>query len=121
MLVVSVLVAVSTAACGGGSGGDAAPAGDTVTMRLIAYKPDSLTVEVGETVTWEQTDAGAHTVTSGTVEQGAAGVTQRPDEKFDSGNLSTDESFERTFEEPGTYPYYCSLHPATMRGEIRVT
>jgi plastocyanin len=89
-------------------------------MKLVAFAPDRLEVKVGATVTWQQRDPGAHTVTSGTVEQGGAGVTAEPDELFDSGSLSTDDSFEHTFDEPGTYPYFCSLHPATMRGEIRV-
>ena len=90
-------------------------------MKLVAFTPERLEVKAGTSVTWQQHDPGAHTVTSGTVEQGAAGVTQQPDEMFDSGTLSTDESFEHTFDESGTYPYFCSLHPATMRGEIRVT
>lgn len=90
-------------------------------MELVAFKPERLEVKAGSTVTWQQRDPGAHTVTSGTVEQGGAGVTPQPDDLFDSGNLSTDESFEHTFDEPGTYQYFCSLHPATMRGEIRVT
>ena len=75
----------------------------------------------GTTVTWRNRDVGAHTVTSGTVEQGGAGVTEQPDGKFDSGEFSNGDTFEQTFDEPGTYPYFCSIHPATMRGEIRVT
>ena len=90
-------------------------------MKLVAFEPARLEVKAGTTVTWQQRDPGAHTATSGDVEQGAAGVTQRPDGLFDSGPLSTDDSFQHTFDDPGTYPYFCSLHPATMRGEIRVT
>ena len=114
------------AACGdttGGSDRTAAPsssASNTVTMRLIAFKPGDLTVDTGTTVTWKQTDAGAHTVTSGTVAQGAAGVTEEPDGTFDSGEITQGDTFELTFDEPGTYPYFCTIHPATMRGEITV-
>lgn len=114
------------AACGGtGDGSDGATASsgspaNTVTMRLIAFQPGDLTVDAGSTVTWKQTDAGAHTVTSGTVAQGAAGVTEEPDGTFDSGEIAKGDTFEFTFEEPGTYPYFCAIHPATMRGEIRV-
>ena len=89
-------------------------------MRLIAYKPDTVTVKVGGTVMWEQTDAGAHTVTSGIVEQGGAGVTEMPDGKFSSGEIATGGTFEFTFDEAGTYPYFCEIHPATMRGEVEV-
>jgi plastocyanin len=112
---------VTAVACGGGE--DEGAAGDTATvvMELVAFEPEQLEVEAGTTVTWEQRDVGDHTVTSGTVEQGAAGVTGQPDDRFESGRLSTDDSFEHRFDEPGTYSYFCSLHPATMRGEIRVT
>lgn len=129
--VLAVVAALGIlAACGdtgGGSDGTAAPAApsssassNTVTMRLIAFKPGALTVDAGTAVTWEQTDAGAHTVTSGTVAQGGAGVTEEPDGTFDSGEIAKGETFEFTFEEPGTYPYFCAIHPATMRGEVVV-
>ena len=75
----------------------------------------------GTTVTWKQTDAGTHTVTSGTVTQGAGDVTTAPDGKFDSGNIATGATFEFTFDEAGTFPYFCAVHPATMRGDVQVT
>lgn len=122
------LIASVAVGCGGGdsdsdtdSTAASADAPIEVVMELVAFDPEQLEVEAGTTVTWRQTDPGAHTVTSGTVEQGSAGVTAQPDERFDSGNLATGETFEHTFTEPGTYPYYCEIHPATMRGEIRVT
>lgn len=125
VLAVAAAVGVLTACSdtGGASDGPASPSAEpanTVTMRLIAFKPGDLTVDAGTTVTWKQTDAGAHTVTSGTVAQGGAGVTEEPDGTFDSGEIAKGETFEFTFEEPGTYPYFCTIHPATMRGEIRV-
>ncbi|HVM02258.1 MAG TPA: plastocyanin/azurin family copper-binding protein [Acidimicrobiales bacterium] len=124
-MAAAALVAVTAAACAGGDSpdspdGDAAPTANEVTMRLIAFRPETLTVDAGATVTWRQEDAGAHTVTSGTVEQGGAGVTAMPDDKFDSGEIATGDTFELTFDEPGTYPYFCEIHPATMRGEVRV-
>jgi len=121
---VVALVAVTAAACGGADppdgAGAAAPAANEVTMRLIAFRPEVITVDAGATVTWKQTDAGAHTVTSGTVEQGGAGVIETPDGRFDSGDIAKGDTFEFTFDEPGTYPYFCAIHPATMRGEVRV-
>lgn len=98
--------------------GTSAPA--SVTMRLIAYRPDRLQVEAGTTVTWSMKDAGVHTVTSGTVAQQPAGVEPRPDGRFDSGQIRADGQFSFRFDRPGTYPYFCSVHPATMRGEVRV-
>ena len=115
------------AACGDtepDSGGSAEEGGDPaaeVVMELVAFTPDELEVDAGATVTWRNRDVGAHTVTAGTVEQEAAGVTPEPDGTFDSGELAKGDAFEQTFDEPGTYTYFCALHPATMRGEIRVT
>ena len=87
---------------------------------FTSYKPESLRVDAGTAVTWEQQDPGFHTVTSGTVEQGTGGVTEKPDGRFDSGQLATGKTFSFTFEQPGTYSYFCAVHPATMRGSVQV-
>ncbi|MDQ3757679.1 MAG: plastocyanin/azurin family copper-binding protein [Actinomycetota bacterium] len=119
-----VLVLLALGACGDNEDSAtpeaSAPSNDTVVVELVAFKPEQLTVGMGAMVTWQQKDPGAHTVTSGTVQQGGAGVTQQPDGKFDSGEVAEGASFEFTFAESGTYPYFCRLHPATMRGEVRV-
>ena len=118
-------VALVASACGGGeSKGGAAPAaaegGQTVALKLIAFKPERLSVAVGTAVTWKNEDASEHTVTSGTVNQGAGGVTTAVDNTFDSGSLKQNATFAYTFTAPGTYSYFCTIHPATMRGEITV-
>ena len=124
-----MLLPLLFAACGGGDDGEATAStadadstteASTVEISLLAFKPESLTVAAGDVVTWKQDDIGAHTVTSGTLEQGSAGVTQQPDGRFDSGEVSKGDTFEFTFTEAGSYPYFCRLHPATMRGEILV-
>ena len=89
-------------------------------MRLIAFKPEQLMVKVGSTATWRQGDPGAHTVTSGTVQQGSSGVKVLADGVFDSGDLATSASFTFTFDRPGTFANICRIHPATMRGEVVV-
>lgn len=90
-------------------------------MRLIAYKPQVLQVPIGTTVTWEQQDAGFHTVTSGSVTKDASGsVKTSPDGTFDSGQLAKDKEFTHTFDEAGTFAYFCEIHPATMSGEVKV-
>lgn len=120
----TVLIAVVALAACGSSGGNPAtssrPPGDRVELKLVAYRPDRLTVTPGTKVTWTQRDPGVHTVTAGTVDQGAAGVTVAPDGTYDSGNLTTGESYSHTFSEPGTYRYFCRIHPATMRGTVTV-
>ena len=113
-------------ACGDGGGGNAGAespeaSNAAVVMQLIAFKPETVTIDAGTTVTWTQKDPGVHTVTSGSVEQGGNGVATAPDGRFESGELATGRTFRFTFDQPGIYPYFCSAHPATMRGEVRVT
>lgn len=92
-----------------------------VEMRLLAFRPERLSVEAGQTIRWTQSDAGFHTITSGTVQQSGGIVTTAPDGRFDSGQLATDATFELTLTEPGSYEYFCAIHPATMHGVIDVT
>ena len=62
------------------------------------FSPASLTIAVGDTVTWRNADDRPHTVTSS-------------DGTFDSGNLDEGQGFSFTFTEPGTYAYLCEYHP----------
>lgn len=80
-----------------------------------AYSPNTATVPVGTTVTWSNDDSVAHTVTSGTSD-GSRGT---PDGLFDSGNMESGDTFEYTFDSPGTYEYYCVPHP-WMRATVVV-
>ncbi len=84
-----------------------APSNNTVIIQSASFQPDSLTVPAGTTVTWINRDIVRHTVTS------REGL-------FDSGRLGSGESFTYTFEEPGTFDYYCTIHP-TMQGTVTVT
>ena len=115
---------LTLAACGGTSASlsDAPPQGaegSVVEMRLIAYRPATLDVSSGSTVTWRQQDAGFHTVTSGTVTKGAT-VKTSPDGTFDSGELAKGKAFTHTFDETGTFTYFCEVHPGTMNGQVTV-
>jgi plastocyanin len=69
----------------------------TVVMRATEFTPEELTVPVGATVVWTNTDTMAHTVNA-------------DDESFASGILEPGETFSRAFNEPGEYQYYCELH-----------
>jgi len=66
--------------------------------------PSVVTVAVGDTVTWSNDDTAAHTVTSGTAADG-------PDGAFDSSLFMAGASFEATFDEAGTFVYFCMVHP----------
>lgn len=73
------------------------PAGGVAVIDF-AYRPTSLTVTAGATVTWQNQSAAPHTVTAA-------------DGSFDSGIFGSGRSYTRTFPEPGTFPYRCTLHP----------
>ncbi|MGI0089875.1 MAG: cupredoxin domain-containing protein, partial [Nitrosopumilaceae archaeon] len=78
------------------------------------YDPWELTVEVSDTVEWQNGDTAAHTVTSGTPTEGFDG-------KFDSGLLGPGKTFSYKFtaQDRGVVKYYCTLHPF-MTGTINV-
>ena len=127
LVALALATVFAVGACSSDSKDTAAPtttgadAGATVTMKLIAFKPVALTVAAGTEVTWKQTDPGFHTVTSGTVEQNGGEVKAKPDGTFDSGQLATGKTFRFTFDQPGTYSYFCNVHPATMQASVRVS
>lgn len=83
-----------------GSSAPAAPpaAVPSIEIRQHQYQPSALTVSVGSTVTWVNHDEDVHTVTSS-------------NEAFTSRGIDTDETFSHTFMKPGTYQYFCRLHP----------
>lgn len=72
------------------------------------FSPATLTIPAGTTVTWTNRDDIPHTVVS----------TDDP-RVFKSKVLDTDEKFSFTFSKPGTYPYFCSVHPK-MTGKVIV-
>jgi len=77
------------------------------------FNPSSITIESGDSVTWSNHYSGSHTVTSGV--PGAA------DGFFDSNLIKSNTTFSLKFDgyEPGTYPYFCIVHP-WMIGEVIV-
>jgi len=77
-----------------------------VKIEQFAYAPRSLTIAPGTTVVWINHDDAPHTVTG-------------KDREFNSKGLDTDDTFEHRFDTPGTYHYFCALHPH-MTGEIIV-
>jgi len=77
-----------------------------VKIDNFSFSPATLTVPAGTTVTWTNHDDMAHNVVSS-------------EHKFKSKVLDTDESFSTTLTEPGTYQYFCGLHPK-MVGKIVV-
>jgi plastocyanin len=80
--------------------------GAAVKIDNFAFGPQAITVPVGTTVTWTNSDDTPHTAAS------TAGV-------FKSKVMDTDEKFSYTFTNAGTYPYYCTIHPK-MTGQVVV-
>jgi plastocyanin len=79
-----------------------------VKIDNFSFGPVTLTVPVGTAVTWTNRDDIPHTIVS----------TDDP-KAFKSKVLDTDERFSFTFSKPGTYPYFCSIHPK-MTGKVIV-
>ena len=76
------------------------PAG-AATLGNGAYTPDDLSVAVGTTVTWMNTDAVAHTSTSDTP-------------GWDSGIVAPGGQFSFAFQTAGTFAYHCAIHPGMI-------
>jgi len=87
---------------------------------VLSFSPDSITVVMGvnNTIQWTNQDSVQHTVVVCAV---GAGQLCSPSEAVASSSiLSHGDTFEVTLNETGVYHYYCSIHPATMRGTISV-
>ena len=76
------------------------------------FIPSPVTIDIGETVTWENNDTAAHTATGGSATDGLSGV-------FDSSLIIAGSSFSHTFDSVGTYDYFCMVHP-WMSGTVIV-
>lgn len=81
---------------------------NVVHIQNFTFSPATLTVKSGTRVTWTNRDDEPHTVTSSSNPRA-----------FASSALDTDGTFAFTFDTPGTYPYYCAIHPH-MTGVIVV-
>jgi amicyanin len=77
-----------------------------VTISRMQFSQPTVTIKKGGTVTWQNAESMPHTVTAS-------------DGSFGSRQLQNGDVFSMTFDEAGTYSYYCSLHPM-MRGTVVV-
>jgi plastocyanin len=119
------VVALAVAGCGGGGGGSSTPSsaapassapasgGSTVkvSMKNIAFNPDTVTVNTGTTVEWTNDDSVSHDVTK----KSGPG----PDFSSGNGNLGGGDTYKQTFNTPGTIEYVCTVHPG-MKGKVVV-
>ena len=78
-----------------------------VAIRGFAFQPTDLRVSVGSQVTWSNQDPADHTVTA---DEGS----------FGSDPIGNGRTFSARFDTPGTFAYFCAIHPS-MRGTIGVS
>lgn len=95
-------IAVASIILAGGA--VAVAANRSVAISGFAFAPASLTINVGDRVTWRNSDSVTHTATAGA---------------FDTGDIDPGTSASVRFTKPGTYRYVCTPHPS-MKGTIRV-
>ena len=82
------------------------PADAIVIIQNFSFQPATLTIKAGTKVTWINRDDDPHTATD-------------TEKRFGSKALDTGDRFSTEFTKPGTYNYYCALHPK-MTGQIIV-
>ncbi|MFY9781131.1 MAG: cupredoxin family copper-binding protein [Candidatus Baltobacteraceae bacterium] len=102
-LFAAAVLAFSRAASGAEapaaeSGSALLPAVVTIHIKDFTYAPTPATVRAGDRVTFVNDDGEAHTVTS-------------DDKSFDSEGLDGGGTWQHVFTKPGTYHYFCELHP----------
>ncbi len=103
---IATALAVALAVAAGFPVASAQAAGLEVNIDQFAFAPQSITVKAGTTVNWTNEDDVPRTVASSS-------------KLFKSKALDTKDKFSFTFTTPGTYEYFCSLHPH-MTGAIVV-
>src|SRR4051812_32631549 len=96
----------ATAKTASGTTVTAAAASTGVTIKDFKFGPASVSVNVGDTITWTNQDIAPHTATAS-------------DGSFDTGSISQGKSGSHTFDKAGTFAYICSIHPS-MKGTVTV-
>jgi plastocyanin len=110
--LITILAALSLAACGSDdSGSDSTAGGEAVRSAKVeivdfAYSPETVTIQAGGKVIWQNEDADVHTATL-------------DDGSFDSGDLAEGKRKSESFKSPGSFAYHCEIHPE-MTGTVEV-
>ncbi len=104
LLFVGVLLVLGVVAV---SGCTTQYSSNTITIQNTAFYPTTLTVKPGTTVTWINKDNETQDIVSNT------GI-------FDSGNLKTNQSYNYTFNQSGSYPFHSTIN-ANLTGTIIVS
>ncbi len=115
MSLALLSLVAALAGCGGSSGPSGSPtpaSGATVIDWFVGATNVQTTVKAGDIVQWRSTDGMAHTVTSNSAPSAFAEI------GVSGGALSS----PMTFDTPGAFPYFCSIHGArVMNGTLTIT
>ena len=106
LVLVLLAVVALVAACGKGDRNASPAATNTVVMKDSEFRPNHVSVPAGTAVSWRNDDAFEHNVVFA---EGPASET-----------LLGGGSYQRTFDEAGTFDYECTIHPG-MVGRVTVT
>ncbi len=90
-----------------------AGSGPTCSQSNNCFDPNVINVTPGTTVEWKNNDKVGHTVTSGNPSDNETGTI------FDSSLIAVGKDYSFTFNDPGTYNYFCQIHP-WMTGQVIV-
>lgn len=106
-IILCVLALTSILAWTGTTGAHLARAQTVqVTIKNFSFQPDPITVHVGATVTWTNSDMAPHTASA-------------DDGSWTTNTLQPGNSGSVTFNQAGTFPYHCKIHP-NMHGTLVV-
>ena len=97
--------------------------GPVIKLSRLMFMPATTEIKVGTTLTWTNDEPISHTVTSGAATGIDASTSlrsgEKPDGVYDEQLAKKGDTFSYTYDQAGTYPYYCDIHKG-MNGEIVV-
>jgi plastocyanin len=115
---LGLIAAVAFVGCASGSSAPSAspspsptasPKPVAISIKSFAFNPATVEVAKGTTVTWTNEDPINHTVTTGTPPPSPSLSTG--DGRINSGRIQATSTFSFTFNEVGTFTYFCAVHP----------
>jgi plastocyanin len=109
--VIAASAGLSTAAASPGDSASAAAAAPVVTLKNIQFHPGTVSIKVGQSVTWKWEDGNIDTQHN---------VTSIGKTKFKSSTTKLSGTYTVRFNKAGTYKFECTIHPLSMQGKVVV-